>query len=571
MSRRARAAIAAALFVAASAMAAIMATHQGIARDEVVYIRYGRGYATWWRDLVTTGEGMNERAITAHFGGPHATDNNREHPPLMKTLFGISELVLADGLGWTSRVFAARLPTALMFGALVALVFLFAAPIWGDRAGLVAAGLTLFLPRLVFHAQLAAFDAAVATLWIAVLVAYYHSLRSRRWCIVLGVTFGLALATKHNALMLPAVILAHMGLCALRDAVHHRRAGAPSFAALWRGLTAFRPLPLLAMAILGPLILFALWPWLWLDPIGHASAWIGFHLHHVHYNFEYLGKNWNAPPYPWHEPVVTALFTIPVVTMALAGLGVAAGASDAWRDKARDGERAPLLLLVLSATVAMGPFLVPFLGTPIFGAGKHWLCALITVTVLAGIGADRAAGAAARALVRAGTVANLHARRADRIAMTVLAVAAIFAAATETLDAQPYGLSHYNALAGGAPGGADLGMNRQFWGGSARGVLPVINRFAPAPGQPAVPVYTHDASPAWGVYARLGLLAPGLPNAGHERAGIRRSKLAIVIHERHFLRHDYIIWDEYGTVSPIFVLTIDGVPLVSVYKRPDPK
>src|SRR5213078_4527459 len=48
-------------------------------------------------------------------------------------------------------------------------------------------------------------------------------------------------------------------------------------------------------------------------------------------------------------------------------------------------------------------------------------------------------------------------------------------AAVETFHSHPYGLSEYNALAGGPPGGADLGMNRQFWGYSVNGVLPWLN------------------------------------------------------------------------------------------------
>lgn len=39
------------------------------------------------------------------------------------------------------------------------------------------------------------------------------------------------------------------------------------------------------------------------------------------------------------------------------------------------------------------------------------------------------------------------------------------------MHAEPYRLTDYNAIVVGAPGGADLGMNRQFWGYSARGVL----------------------------------------------------------------------------------------------------
>jgi len=40
-----------------------------------------------------------------------------------------------------------------------------------------------------------------------------------------------------------------------------------------------------------------------------------------------------------------------------------------------------------------------------------------------------------------------------------------------------------------------------------------------------------------------------------------------VIHERHFNRHDYLIWRSYGTVQPVFVLRTAGVPIVSVYRR----
>jgi hypothetical protein len=142
----------------------------------------------------------------------------------------------------------------------------------------------------------------------------------------------------------------------------------------------------------------------------------------------------------------------------------------------------------------------------------------------------------------------------------------VLASAAETQVAEPYALTWYNALAGGAPGAADLGMNRQFWGVAMRGVLPELAREAAPAGKTYV--YTHDAAPAWGMYQRLGLVRPSLLDAGWEQAGIDRSQLAVVIHERHFNRHDYLIWKAYGTVQPSFVLRSAGVPIVSVYRRP---
>ncbi|HEY4239328.1 MAG TPA: glycosyltransferase family 39 protein [Kofleriaceae bacterium] len=492
----------------------------GIARDETVYIRYGDQYASWWTGLFTGKSKLSTKSITATFGGPAPTDNNREHPPLMKYAFGFSAKLFGDSLT------AHRFPGALMQGLGVGLVYWFALSLWGFAEAVLAALLLLLLPRALFHAGLACFDAPAMTLWFATIVAYWRCMDGREWPWQVGVVWGLALATKHTALLLPFALGVHYVVVGVR-------------AAGWRGMIQHRWRVIVSLAVLGPLTLFALWPWLWLDPIAHVREWLAFHMHHVHYNFEYLGKNWNAPPFPWHVALVTTLFTVPVVTLGAALLG-----SFAWLGTwiapgpEQEDARMPVLLLVLSACAALGPF---FLGTtPIFGAEKHWMPALPTIVLAAAVGVVWAA----RLVMR-------------RYALPALASLVVLAAATETITAQPYALTWYNALAGGAPGGADLGMNRQFWGVAARGVLPVIG---------SGKVYTHDASPAWDAYKDAGLVHA--TDAGPEQIGIDNSNVAIVIHELHFNRHDYMIWKSYGTVQPVFVLRSDGVPIVSVYRRP---
>lgn len=556
MSERAVARATALVLLVVSVIAvAVAQRNHGVVRDEVVYMNAGSRYVDWWGKLVTFEDGaLSEKQITAHFGGPRVTDNNSEHPPFMKTLFGLSEAALGGVLGRTT---AYRLPNAVACGLLVMLVFVWVRKVWGYREALVAALLTLLLPRAFFHAGLAAFDAPVATMWFAALYAYYRSLeRPIRWGILFGVLFGLTLATKHNAIILPAAVAAHYAWV-LASAV---RGGTD----LWTAVRTRAPLTVPAMLILGPLVLIAVWPWLWFDTFDHVSRWLSFHFDHVHYNFEYLGDNWNHPPFPWHIAIVTTLFTVPVATLAAGCVG-ATWLLVRWRrGRAADPEGAPALLLFLSAGVAMGPFLLR--STPIFGAEKHWAPAIPTICVFAGIGVVVAARLAVDRLRAVGLV-GAGARR-ETAAVALVATLVVGAAAAETIDAQPYALSHYNALAGGAPGGADLGMNRQFWGYSAFGALPWLNRYAGERGGP-LPIYTHDASMAWGVYRRDGLVARELPDSGNEyRGGIQRSQLALVVHELHFNRHDYLIWSAYGTVQPAFVLTTDGVPIVSVYARP---
>jgi hypothetical protein len=302
------------------------------------------------------------------------------------------------------------------------------------------------------------------------------------------------------------------------------------------------------------------WPWLWFDPVHHIKDWLAFHLGHVHYNYEYLGRNWNAPPFPWHVALVTTLFTVPVGTLVASLAGAAVWIA---RRAPRGDSRSPALLLALSAAASIGPFLLGT--TPIFGAEKHWMPVLPTICIAAAVGVVWSARAAAGYLAR---VRGVGEGVVERLAIAVIAGSVVLAAAIETQIAEPYALTWYNALAGGAPGGADLGMNRQFWGVAARGVLARLASEARPTG--STYVYTHDASPAWGVYQRLGLVPRSLVEAGREQGGIDRSQLALVIHERHFNRHDYLIWRSYGTVQPFHVLCSDGVPIVSVYRRPPP-
>src|SRR5262249_34921935 len=112
--------------------------------------------------------------------------------------------------------------------------------------------------------------------------------------------------------------------------------------------------------------------------------------------------------------------------------------------------------------------------------------------------------------------------------------------------------------------GADLGMNRQFWGYSPAGLLGWFNRNLPANASLYLHDWNHDA---FVMYMRDGRLRPDIRDPGLEEPAVRASDAAIVIHEKHFAKYEYMIWDAYRSVRPVEVLTHDGVPLVTVYRR----
>jgi dolichyl-phosphate-mannose-protein mannosyltransferase len=539
-----------------TAIAAAASTRQGITRDEAYYMKAGERYVAYYAAALSgrLRDPLSDRAISPFWS------YNTEHPPLLKTLYGVSWRVLhrctcATDSQWhpdvaritsgrhttlplLSEITAFRLPTAVFFGLLCAIVYMFFVEALGSRWGALAAALlTAAQPRAFFHAQTASFDLPVATLWVATTYAYWRALVAASWrpAIVTGLLFGLCLATKLQSFLLPIALSLHCGWLLWRRKPDAAYSGSRA---------------LLMMATIGPAVMFALWPWLWHDTLIRLGNYLQFHLEHVHYNFEYLGRNFNQPPYPWHEPLGMLLFTAPVILLVLAAAGIAL-LSRRSRPIAGD-DRSTRALMLLAGVVPVAVFMG---GTePIYGETKHWLATMPFLALAAGYAFDRLRVALTREL-RLAEKNRLEAALAAGLLVTVVVPAAV-----ETYHSHPYGLSHYNALAGGPPGGADLGMNRQFWGYSVKGLLPWLNANLPR----GATLYPHDANhDSWEMYERDRQLRPDLVESG----GVAGTDAALVIHEKHFNEFDYQIWEEYGHVQPAEVLTLDGVPLVSVYLR----
>jgi hypothetical protein len=335
------------------------------------------------------------------------------------------------------------------------------------------------------------------------------------------------------------------------------------------------------MAALGPVVLFILWPWLWHSPVNRARGWVLRHTEHEHYNFEYLGRNWNLPPTdPGLNllrvtfPFVSTVFTLPVTTMVLAVAGTAVflrrrrrrgeaggvlaeeaatAAKVSWIRPGADVDRAPGVFLAIHIA---GPIVMVALpSTPIFGGVKHFLPAMPFLCVVAGAGAAWLIESVSELFL------SVPLRRVLPVAMAGLLCAP---AVAETQRSHPDGLGHYNLLAGGFAGGASIGMNRQFWGYSALPILPWMVAHRP----PSNRIYWHDVMhDALVMYSRDGRLPLGIGDVGVGEQVVEQSDLGIVILEKHFTVYEGLAWEAYGTTQPSKVYTHEGVPFVVAYER----
>lgn len=557
------------LVLASSYVALLIRTARnlGYARDEGFYFDAARAYARWFELLVRDpGAALTRGAIDA------AWSVNHEHPALMKSLFALSWQFLHV----KHRVFveagtAFRFPGMVMGGLALWLVYVMGVRAYSRRAGLVAAGCLGLMPRIFYHSHLNCFDVPVMFWWTLVVYCYWRSLEGRLgWAVLTGIAWGLALNVKFNVFLLPAVFLVHWMI------VRGREVGQQALRGGWS-----MPLAVVFMVVLGFPLFIALWPWMWFDTFvaeggrpGRLGEYLGFHWNHPYYNMEYFGFNYFRPPFPRSYPYVMIAFTVPAITLLLFAIGLAVrlrfllrdvaplawlippvGRARAWNEfhRARPGDdpRGTDALFLGAGYAILALWWRS--STPIFGGTKHWFTVYPFLALFAGVGFDFVSR------VLDGWVAGKV--RPAWLPSAALAGVCMLSPLAQTAHSHPFGLSAYTPLAGGAPGAADKGMNRQFWGFTTGSLVEFFDMHVP----PGGAVFIHDTAwPSWEM----------LQSDGRVRSDIRvtwnvsEADYSIVHHELHMNEVDYQIWQAYQSPETFYVLTYDGVPIVSVYQHP---
>jgi hypothetical protein len=316
------------------------------------------------------------------------------------------------------------------------------------------------------------------------------------------------------------------------------------------------PMSILAMIVIGPLLFVGLWPWLWNDTFPRIEEYMKFHLNHEYYNMEFLGQNYFAAPSPRSYMPVMILATVPTITIVLFLTGVFDRARNALKRMVgtapRDATQTDLLI-ALGLLAAIGPWILSS-RTPIFGGTKHWFPAYPLLALFAGRGFE----------VDDKKVEAFFAETPERLRMATagLWASVIAAPLALTIHSHPFGLTSYVPLVGGTQGAADLGLNRQFWGFTSQNAnAEYMDKNAPT----NATVFIHDTS--WDSWMRM-------VDESRIRRDIRgvasptESQLSLVHHELHMAEIDHHIWIAYGTACPVYVVAHDGVPVVSIYRRP---
>ena len=371
-----------------------------------------------------------------------------DHPPLGRALLGTSHQLtswlIPGSEDCTHNVPAARLGSCLAFGMTVLLLSEFALRRYGTATGIAVAAMLIGMPNVIGHARIAALESATNLAWVAAMIpllSWWTGTKapSNKQAIISGVLWGLLMLTKVQGILLPPIVFVW---------------------AVWRfRVHAVRPLA--CWTIIGSIVFFAGWPWLWLNPVDNIMSYLGRTTERTTLYCWYFGKRYADKVVPWHYPFVMTLISLPFWTI----LGLAMRLT---RNKPDAVEQ----LILLSVAGPLLVFALP--GTPVYDGTRLFLVVMPSLVLLAARGfAAYLHGAAhlnipGRAANESLPVATVARRWAKRQWFKA-GVWSLLLVASGGRIMTPYAVSQYGLLAGKNSGAAYVGMEASYWSDALNG------------------------------------------------------------------------------------------------------
>ena len=496
----------------------------GISWDEPKYFATAKAIVEWSSDLGSPAAWSTDRIdeVVGFRTGVNV------HPTLAKSLGALS-YALGKGLLGEFRAF--RMASVILFGVLLAAIYLRVVASWGRSAALIAAVGVGSMPRVFVHHHLAATDAPLAVAWFLTVWSFEAACADRRKWPLVGLASGLAMSVKFTGFLLIVPLLCWGVLFRRRQML----------------------VPAASAVVLGLLVFFVLQPAMWDRPVGDLLDFFQLSIGRAesapHWML-FLGSVYDFSP-PWYyAPFMTAV-TVPEVVLLFALLGVVVTALGRFRDPVAVG---CIIHVVFFWVLTMVP------SAPGFDGVRLFLPSFIFIGVLAG----RGLGWLERRVTarRAPTTENASGFHPRRLLAVGLAVFVAAGAIVPLLAIYPFGLEYYNLAIGGVDGARARGMETTYW-------WTVVNTEA---------LQTIDRAVPTGGRLKFFPADPELPRLYRELDLIRTDvRLTQAADFDHVVLLSRPYWDyprlftalgvARSDLAPIASTEVDGVPFWVLYRR----
>lgn len=453
----------------------------------------------------------------------------------------------------------------------------------GQRESLWAFIFLITMPRFIGHLHQNIKDIPSASLFALTIIAFanaFHKPSLKNW-LLSSVTFGLALATKINALQIPIILFAYLLIIWLKNLhfkpnkskflIPNSHFPAPSVApsetppnggAKWSEVGY-----LLSSLFLGFLVAILFWPALWEDPVGNffsslkffQTQWVGGP---VLYFGELFTSGINVP---WHYPLGILLVTTPLLTIFMAILGIAISLKKSLIHPSSLPAVAPStggakagnlhLLLLLWFFVPLSKYF--FFKVPIYDDTRQFMEVLFPLSIFAAIGLSHSWDflRSIRLIGNGRDFSNRYIRlwRIRNFSIFLFFILAFYFA-VPFIRLHPYEMIYFNELVGSPKAVYTKGLfDIDFWGISLKEATNWLNANA----QPNQKVYsTFDVAHIIQAYLR--------PDLKLDYNNYQTADYLIILNRKTFF-YPQIVNFLKGK-QPIYTVTQAQVPLSWIYK-----
>jgi len=425
------------------------ASNIGLTWDEPAYIAASESYINWYGEVFTNpSEAFTDESIA------NAWTINKEHPPLNKVWSG---LIWSITKNFADDLLAHRLGNMILVAILAGLLYFWIQESYGQVAGFASVAALLTMPRFFFHAHLSALDVPAAFSAFVVTFLFWKTLNQKHWAwgLLLGVVWGLALATKINSVFIPITFVLWL-------LIFHRK------------LYLF--IRLFIMGVTAILIFFIAWPWLYHHTIERITEYILFvTVNHWPIGQYYLGQFFMPPP--WHFGFVKLWAVLPITLTILYFTGIIS-AGIARQDKGLSW------LLFLSA---LTPILAISTGKSMVYDNERLI--MVSFPFLAGLCGIGFAYLASGIEKISG---QWNKPTVTRSGIIVLALISFAPQIISMIRLYPHLLSYYGESVGGIRGANDLGLETTYWCETYQLALPILNEQAQPGDLVWVDPWSHD-------------------------------------------------------------------------------
>ena len=447
------------------------------------------------------------------------------HPPFSRLLSGLTKTVLSP---FIDKFTAYRLAPALLFALLVTVMYLWMTQLFDRATGLFSALVLVLMPNLFGFAHFAVTDMPLTAMWFLTVYCFWRGLKNWRWSVVLAVVWGLSLATKFPAFLIPIPLLlwAHL---------YHRQSYTNN---------------VISMFFLSPIVMVSLQPYLWNQTFSRIALFLydsvsrGYRPD-TNFSIFFFNTIHNTSTLPWYYPFFMTAVSIPEIILALFLIGLIALI---WVKTQRE----ITVLFLLNAAFILVLGLLP--GAVLHDVNRLMLPVLPFLGGLAGCGFFVFARYLAERCQSLDVWQGIRHLRAKLIGVVFLLV--LFQPALDLLIYHPYQLSYYNRLVGGIRGAYQRGLGiTYFMEAFTPEFLSFLNKELP----PNAAVNASFSNFMFNYYQKENRL----------RRDIRITdsgdfEYYILLTRRPFSQADRLFI--HNNPRPYTSMLLHGVPLVSVYR-----